>query len=490
MVDKKLQSKLQTLEKNYNNASRWRNERNEVLALESAGVLQTESELEKTYKVTQEDIRDQANLSIRENQFDLSLDFGPYKASYDQSGSRLLISGQSGHVASFDWRRKIESCELHLRQNVRDAIFLHSSSYFAVAQARHVYIYDGAGVELHRLSEHVDPLALEFLQYHFLLASIGNPGWLKWTDTSTGSLVASHGTHLGSCSVMTQNKQNAVLHLGHSNGCVTMWSPNVPTPLVKWFTHPAPLTACAIDRSGNYLATAARDCTVRVWDVRMFKGVYHYTTKTPVNNLSISDTGLLGIAWGPHVTVWNNIKRKQASPYMNHLQSGSVINSISFTPFEDLMAIGHAKGISSIVIPGSGEPNYDSLEANPYATTKQKQEMEVQRLLDKIPADTISLDPNFIGTVRDKKITELEIANTVDENIKSQLKTTTLRKRMRGKNSTLRKMIRRRAKHIIDERSVKLARARELEKEKRHDNHVQKSKQTESIALSRFRQGK
>lgn len=46
----------------------------------------------------------------------------------------------------------------------------------------------------------------------------GNPGFLKYQDTSTGQLVAEHRTKLGSCDTMAQNKHNAFIHLGHQNG--------------------------------------------------------------------------------------------------------------------------------------------------------------------------------------------------------------------------------------------------------------------------------
>ena len=59
--------------------------------------------------------------------------------------------------------------------------------------------------------------------------------WLQ--DTSTGILVAQHHTKMGSCAVMRQNPHNACIALGHANGVVSMWSPNVTAPLVKMLSH-------------------------------------------------------------------------------------------------------------------------------------------------------------------------------------------------------------------------------------------------------------
>lgn len=50
--------------------------------------------------------------------------------------------------------------------------FLQDQSFFAVAQKKYVFIYDRNGVELHRLKSHIEPTRLEFLPYHWLLASV------------------------------------------------------------------------------------------------------------------------------------------------------------------------------------------------------------------------------------------------------------------------------------------------------------------------------
>lgn len=131
----------------------------------------------------------------------------------------------------------------------------------------------------------------------------GNAGWLKYQDTSTGDLVSELRTKLGPTTAMSQNAYNAIIHLGHSNGTVTLWSPSSSTSLVKLLSHKGPVRAISVNREGRYMATAGADCQLKIWDVRMFKEVHAYYTPTPAATLDISDSGLLGIGWGPHVTV-------------------------------------------------------------------------------------------------------------------------------------------------------------------------------------------
>lgn len=72
------------------------------------------------------------------------------------------------------------------------------------------------------------------------------------------------------------------------------------------------------------------------------------------------------------------------------------ISSIKFRPLEDVLCAGHSHGITSLIVPGSGEPNFDSFENNPFATLKQRREGEVQNLLNKLPSEMIVLGNAFL----------------------------------------------------------------------------------------------
>lgn len=170
--DRKLRTNLKNLEKKYKDATLKAKDA-EILLENGHGYLEPEGELERTYKVRQDEL--QANLPIgaAKNAFELKLEgLGPYIADYTRNGRHLLLAGRKGHVSTMDWRGGQLGCELQLQETVRDAKWLHNNQYFAVSQKKYVYIYDSAGVELHCLEKHVEVSHMEFLPYHFLLATI------------------------------------------------------------------------------------------------------------------------------------------------------------------------------------------------------------------------------------------------------------------------------------------------------------------------------
>lgn len=76
---------------------------------------------------------------------------------------------------------------------------------------------------------------------------------------------------------------------------------------------------------------------------------------------------------------------KQFDPYMAHeAKAKNHVSKIRFVPYEDVLGLGHAGGFSSIVVPGSGDPNYDNSEDNPFQNSKQRANAEVKSLLEKV----------------------------------------------------------------------------------------------------------
>lgn len=175
--DKKLRRNLTTLENKYKTAALKAKEA-EILLENTSGFLEPETELERTYRVRQDEIQSEVAIEVAQKRFELKLDtMGPYVCEYSRNGRDMILAGRKGHIATMDWREGKLGCELQLGETVRDARFLHNNQFFAVAQKKYVYIYDANGVELHCLKKHVEVSHMEFLPYHFLLATlVSSPG--------------------------------------------------------------------------------------------------------------------------------------------------------------------------------------------------------------------------------------------------------------------------------------------------------------------------
>ena len=184
-------------------------------------------------------------------------------------------------------------------------------------------------------------------------------------------------------------------------------------------------------------------------------------------------------------------------PYLTHTFPGVPVSDIHFCPFDDVLGVGHSAGLTSLVVPGAGEPNFDSLEADPYEGKRRRREREVNALLDKIPFDLITLDTDLLGkldrqaaapseTVNEDKPgwkptpfalqTRLDRLKTsgkaVEEEDESsgeededeerrakrredRIEKADAKKRARGRNSTLKKMLRKRRRDVVDPQTVR-----------------------------------
>ena len=489
--DRKLRSQLKRLEDKYQNATLKARDV-EILREHEPGFLEPEKPLERTYQTRQDELRENVDIEVASKGIDLRLEgLGPYSADFTRNGRWLLLAGRKGHVSTMDWRAGKLGCELQLQETVRDTKWLHNEQYFAVAQKQYVYVYDHAGVELHCLKKHVEVTHMEFLPYHFLLATVGISGYLKYTDTSTGRIVMEMPTRQGSPVSLAQNPFNAILHLGHHNGMISLWSPNSTTPLVKLLAHKGPVRSISIDREGRYMVSAGQDMKMAVWDIRTFKEVNNYFVRQPASSVAISEQNLTAVGWGAQVTIWKGLFSKASSdlekvqsPYMSWGGEGKRVERVHWCPYEDILGIGHDKGYSTAIVPGAGEPNYDAFEANPYQTTKQRQETEVKALLNKVQPEMISLDPDFVGNLdlasEETRRRERDLDRPPEDPIAK------LKNRGRGKNSSFRKHLRKKgSRNIIDERRERIEALRK-EQNAKSRNVLPPAEDEFTAALGRF----
>ncbi|XP_017473164.1 PREDICTED: probable U3 small nucleolar RNA-associated protein 7 [Rhagoletis zephyria] len=374
--------------------------RTELLLTEQQGFIEPDEE-ELTAQYRQEEISQNVDILAASKHFKLNLDFGPYSMRYTKNGRHLLLGGRRGHVAAFDWVTKKLLCEINVMEEVVDVSWLHVHTMFACAQKDWVYFYDNQGTELHCVKRLYRVNCMEFLPYHFLLATGNKDGYASWLDVSIGELVSNFNTKLGDIRIMRHNPGNGVMCIGGGKGVVSMWSPKVREPLSKLLCHSTPMSALCVDPKGQYMVTAGQDRKVKVWDIRALKGpIVRYQLRYPANQIEVSQRGALAYSQGTYCEIQSNLLlgNKAKTPYLRQT-CDSFVHCMRFCPYEDVLGVATAKGFQSLLVPGSGEPNYDALEDNPYQTKSQRREHEVHALLEKIPPELITLNPNEISNV-------------------------------------------------------------------------------------------
>ncbi|XP_022772098.1 probable U3 small nucleolar RNA-associated protein 7 [Durio zibethinus] len=451
LKDKKLKGQLAVREELYGKSAKAAAKIEKWLLPSEGGYLEAEG-IEKTWRIKQESIAREVDILSSRSQYDIVLpELGPYTLDFTSNGRYMAAAGRKGHLAIIDMKTLNLIKEIQVRETVRDVVYLHNELFFAAAQKKYPYIYNRDGTELHCLKEHGAVLRLQFLKNHFLLASINKFGQLHYQDVTMGEMVGNFRTGLGCTDVMQVNPFNGVVALGHSSGTVTMWKPTSAAPLVKMLCHPGPLSSLAFHPNGHLMATSGKEKKIKIWDLRKFEVIQ--TLPGNAKTLNFSQKGLLAAGTGSFIQILADFSGSQNySRYMTHsMAKGYQVGKVLFRPYEDVLGIGHSMGWSSILIPGSGEPNFDSWVANPFETSKQRREKEVHSLLDKLPPETIMLDPTKVGTVRAARKKEKPTKEEREAEMEAAVEAardTDFKKKTKGRNKPSKRAKKR--KEIID----------------------------------------
>ena len=375
------------------------------------GTIDVEDAEHEDTRISQAALLKAVDVGTRKKIFDFGLKGGPFVMNPTRNGRHVVIGGKGGQLSVVDRTTMHPMCDLTVGESVLDVTFLHNHTMFAAAQRKCAYIYDSiSGAEIHCLKDQAKVTHVDYLPFHFLLVSWAENGIIRYLDTSTGQQVARHFSKMGPCHSMRQNAATSVLHVGHSDGCVSMWTPAIAEPVMKIRAHYGPVSALACHDQMS-LVTAGGEGKWKIWDLRRADApVSAYSYKgAPPSSIDVSQSGMIGIGNGVRVSVYPSeaFKTKVNAPYLTHsVQNG--VNTVRFCPFEDLMLLGKNSGVGSILVPGSGSGDFDSFANNPFETRNQRREGEVRGLMEKLRPDMITLPAvvDMIGGVTEKVVEE------------------------------------------------------------------------------------
>merc|ERR1712137_595467 len=155
-------------------------------------------------------------------------------------------------------------------------------------------------------------------------------------------------------------------------------------PVSKILCHNSKINAIAINNSGRYMATTGNDSILKTWDVRKFKPLHCYLLNKPITTLDISERNLLAVGNESKCEIWKNpFIKKQYECYLRHNKFSEKSQCVKFCPYEDFLGISYLSSFENIIVPGSGIPNFDTFENNPYSTERNINISLVSKLLDK-----------------------------------------------------------------------------------------------------------
>lgn len=395
-------------------------------------------EREVVDRISQGDIVQSVDMQTQSKKFSLVLDkLGPYRISFSTNGSHLLLAGLRGHMANIRWKSFQLEGETQLKDKVSDATFLVDHTMTAVAQKKYVYMYTKEGTEMHILSKLANMDRLGYLPKHMLLAATSSTySVMQYLDISTGQELGTKAPAVmrDPTSCLAVNPANGVVATCDLRGIVKFWSPSVVDPLLQLKGHKGVVDSICFHPNGRFFLTLGGDHKMKVWDTRTLRSLEEYAITYSFHTLDISSSGLVAMGGGTQVQIWRGMfgTQKPSAPYMKFgLGYGNIAEQVKFCPFEDVLGVGHSRGFTSMLVPGSGEANPDFYYANPHETERHRKERVVSNLLDKLPPDTISMDIQVPG-VNEKRLAEY------NENLRLNRKARSIRdKKLRRATKTL-----------------------------------------------------
>jgi U3 small nucleolar RNA-associated protein 7 len=171
--DKKLKDRIRKTKLSAKIRNHTNSQLNRYMKPETTGLEAEEGEHLLQYR--QPLLKNNVSINNASQIFDLSLEFGTYRPEYSREGFNLLLTSSMGHVSLMNWKKKELIFETHLKDKINCSKFMHER-FFALAQSNNCYIYDFEGMEVHDLVNMPQPQHLEYLNWHYLLASVSAYG--------------------------------------------------------------------------------------------------------------------------------------------------------------------------------------------------------------------------------------------------------------------------------------------------------------------------
>ena len=132
--------------------------------------------------------------------------------------------------------------------------------------------------------------------------------------------------------------------------------------------HRSAIKSLAIDSTGNYMATSGLDHLLNIWDLRTYKQLRSVKLSAGASNLAFSQKKFLAASLRNEIVIFKNDlvndvnlnesdqilaeSLTERNVYLRNRMNNAAIQNLQFCPFEDVLGVGHANGISSLLVPG------------------------------------------------------------------------------------------------------------------------------------------